>query len=81
MRRNKYEQNSFKILSHYYTEFNKNISLISENIIQNPSSTFNQNAFAFHFWSNGWNNQDKMIECIDKVKTTKYFPLNNWWKL
>lgn len=77
----RHDQNGFKILSHYFESFKSKISLIPESIIQNPASTFNKDAFAFHFWSYGWTKQDKMIEHINKIKQVGYYPLNNWWDL
>jgi hypothetical protein len=63
-----FDQDSMKVIFNYYKECKNHIYFIDENIIQNPESTFNEYAFAYHFWGMWNNSYATILEKINKVK-------------
>jgi len=74
---NHYEQNTIKVVLNYFASLKNKVSMIDENIIQNPESLFYQNAFAFHFWGI-WQHEYQILSIIDKIEKDGYFNLRHW---
>jgi hypothetical protein len=48
---NTYDQSTLKVLMRHFPRIADGISLLPENLIQNPRSVFSPNAFLMHYWS------------------------------
>ncbi len=75
---NKFDQNTYKTIFNYFSQFTNNIGFIDDTIIQNPGSVFNKNAFAFHFW-NIWYHPEKVSLITKQLLRDGYFNLYLWY--
>jgi hypothetical protein len=74
---NHYDQNTIKVVLNYFNIFKDKVTLIDENIIQNPESSFFETAFAFHFWGI-WQHEGQVLSILDKIESNGYFNLKHW---
>lgn len=49
---NTYEQSTIKCLQRHFPRVANHISLLPQNIVQNPRTAFSESAFIMHYWSN-----------------------------
>jgi hypothetical protein len=72
---NTFEQNTLKCLIRHFPRVAHHVSTIPQNVIQNPKSMYNANAFMMHYWSDSGLPMiaDKMREVIANGWSRKAF--------